>query len=48
MRAMTVEIGLEIEQLTFEIGGCPEQGTVQALSAERADQPLHKWMGQGT
>jgi len=34
MRAMMVEIGLEIEQLAFEIGGCPEQATVQALSAE--------------
>ena len=45
MRAMMVEICLEIEQLAFEIGGCPEQGTVQALSAEGADQPLHKWMG---
>jgi hypothetical protein len=37
MRAMMVEIGLEIEQLAFEIGGCPEQGAVQALSAEGAD-----------
>jgi hypothetical protein len=44
MGAMMVEIGLEIEQLAFEIGGCPEQGTVQALSAEGADQPLHKWV----
>src|SRR6516165_12226299 len=45
MRAMMVKIGFEIAQLAFEIGGCPEQGTVQALSAEGADQPLHKWMG---
>jgi hypothetical protein len=37
MRAIMVEIGLEIEQLAFEIGGCPEQGTVQALPAEGAD-----------
>ena len=47
MRAMMVKIGLEIEQLAFEIGGCPEQRRIQALSAEGADQPLHKWMGQG-
>src|SRR5215469_13727703 len=47
MRAMMVEIRLEIDQLAFEIGGCPEKGTVQALSAEGADQPLHKW-DQGT
>ena len=40
-----VEIGFEIEQLAFEIGGCPEQRTIQALSAEGADQPLHKWVG---
>jgi hypothetical protein len=32
-----VEIGLEIEQLAFDIGGGPEQGTIQALSAEDAD-----------
>ena len=42
---MMVKIGFEIEQLAFEIGGCPEQGTIQALSANRADQPLHKGMG---
>lgn len=47
MRAMMVKIGFEIEQLAFEIGGCPEQRRIQALSAEGADQPLHKWMGQG-
>jgi hypothetical protein len=46
MRAMMVKIGFEIEQLAFEIGGCPEQGTIQALAAEGADQPLHKGMGQ--
>ena len=46
MRAMLVKIGFDIEQLAFEIGGCLEQHTIQALSAEGADQPLHKWMGQ--
>ena len=46
MRAMMVKIGFEIEQLAFEIGGCPEQCTIQALSAESADQPLHNGMGQ--
>ena len=46
MRAMMVKIGFEIEHLTFEIGTCPEQRTIQALSAEGTDQPLHKWMGQ--
>ena len=47
MRATVVEVGFEVQQLVFKIGGCPEQGTIQALSAEGANQPLHKWMGQG-
>ncbi len=47
MRAMMVKIGFEIEQLAFEIGGGPEQRTIQALSAEGANQPLHIGMGQG-
>ena len=47
MRAMMVKIGFVIERLAFEIGGCPEQRTIQALLAEGADQPLHKGMGQG-
>jgi len=47
MRAMMVKIGFEIEQLAFEIGGGPEQRTIQALSADGADQPLRKWMRQG-
>jgi hypothetical protein len=47
MRAMKVKIGFEIEQLAFQIGRCPEQCTIQALSADGADQPLHKGMGQG-
>jgi hypothetical protein len=32
MRAMMVKIGFEIEQLAFEIGGCPEKRTIQAVS----------------
>jgi hypothetical protein len=47
MRAMMVKIGFEIEQFAFEIGSCPEQRSIQALSAERANQPLYKGMGQG-
>src|SRR5215472_19353989 len=47
MGAMVVEVGLEIPQLVFKISGCPEQRTIQALSAEGADQPLHKGMGPG-
>jgi hypothetical protein len=47
MRAMMVKIGFEIEQFAFEIGSCPEQRTIQTLSAERANQPLDKGMGEG-
>ena len=43
---MVVEVGFEIPQLVFKIGGGPEQRTIQALSAERANQPLDKGMGQ--
>jgi hypothetical protein len=47
MRAMMVKVGFESEQFAFQIRGCPEQRTIQALSAEGSDQPLHKRMGQG-
>ena len=47
MRAIVVEVSSEIEQFAFEIGGCPEQRTIRALSAERANQPLYKGTGQG-
>src|SRR5215469_15827914 len=45
MRAMMVKVGFESEQFAFQIRGCPEQRTIQALSAEGADQPLHNGMG---
>jgi hypothetical protein len=38
MRPVMVKIGFEIKQLAFQIGRCPEQRTIQALSAESADQ----------
>ena len=44
---MIVEVGPEIEQLVFEIRGRPEQRAIQTLPSNRADQPLHKGMGQG-
>ena len=47
MGAMMVKISFEIEPLAFEIRSCPEQRTIQALSAEGADQALHQGMGQG-
>ena len=47
MRAMMVKVGFESEQFAFQIRGCPEQRTIQALSADGTDQPLHKGMGPG-
>ena len=42
-----VEACPEIEQLVFEIRSGPEQGAIQILASNRADQPFHKRMGQG-
>ncbi len=47
MRAVRIEICPEIEQLVFQIRRGPEQGAIQLLASNRADQPLHKGMGQG-
>ena len=47
MRAMLVEICLEIEQLAFQIRRGPKQHAIQILASNRADQPLHKRMGEG-
>src|SRR6516164_5786277 len=43
--AILVEVGCEIQQLVFEIGGCPEQRAIQALPAKGANQTLYKRMG---
>jgi hypothetical protein len=47
MRAMVVEVGLEIEQLVFQICRRPEQRAIQILAAKGADEPFHERMGQG-
>src|SRR5437764_11352923 len=52
MRAMVVKVGPEIEQLVFEICCRPKQRQtsermIQILASNGADQPFHKWMGQG-
>src|SRR5438094_196140 len=47
MRAMVVKVGPEIEQLVFEICCRPKQRMIQILASNGADQPFHKWMGQG-
>jgi len=46
MRAMFVEICLEIEQLVFQIRRGPEQRAIQILASDRADEPFHKRMGE--
>jgi len=45
MGATLVEVGCEIQQLVFEIGGCAEQRAIQALPAKGANQTLYKRMG---
>jgi hypothetical protein len=47
MRAMVVEVGLEIEQLVFQICRRPEQRAIQILAAKGAGEPFHERMGQG-
>ena len=49
---MVVKVGPEIEQLVFEICCRPKQRQtsermIQILASNGADQPFHKWMGQG-
>src|SRR5262249_57910671 len=44
MRAVTVVIALELEELHLQIGGRPEQRAVQACAPDGADQPLNEWM----
>ena len=44
---MVVKVGLEIEQLVFEVCRRPEQPVLQVFAPQRADQPFHEWMGQG-
>src|ERR1700676_4170077 len=46
MHAMLIEICLEIEQLVFQIRCGPEQRAIQILASNRADQSLHKRMGE--
>jgi hypothetical protein len=46
MRAVTILVILEIEQLVFKIGARPEHYPVQIFAAHYADQPFNKGMGQ--
>src|SRR5262249_3980963 len=44
MRAVTVVIALELEELHLQIGRRPEERAVQAFAPDAADQPLDEWM----
>src|SRR5882672_2348531 len=44
VRAMTVKVALEIEELHLEIRGGPEQRLVEKFAAYRSDQAFHEWM----
>ena len=46
MRAMFIEISLEIEELCLQISRCPEERPVQALSSYCANQPFNERMPQ--
>ena len=46
MGAVPVEVILELKQFAFEVYGCPEEGSIQELPADRADQPFHERMRQ--
>ena len=41
---MTVVVTLEIEELHLQISGRPEEGGVQTLAPNRANQPFNEWM----
>src|SRR5262245_62546931 len=44
MRAVPVVVALEIEELQLQVGGRPEEGAVEAFTADRADQPFNERM----
>jgi hypothetical protein len=44
MRAMTVIVALEVEELDLQIRGRPEERAIQILAPNGANQPFHEWM----
>jgi len=42
MRAMTIVVTLEIEDLHLQIRRRPEQGAVQTLTPDRANEPFNE------
>jgi hypothetical protein len=44
MRAMTVKVPLEIEELHLQISGRPEEAAVQTFAANGANQPFNEGM----
>ena len=44
MRAMTVIVTLEIEELLLQISNRLEEGTVQTFAPNGANQAFNKWM----
>jgi hypothetical protein len=47
MCAETVVVIPKLEQLVFEISGCPEQRSVQKFTAHGPDEAFHERMGKG-
>jgi hypothetical protein len=46
VRAMTVKVALELEELQLQISGGPEQRPVETFAAYRADQAFDERMRQ--
>ena len=44
MRAVTVVVASEIEELHIQISGRPEQRAVQAFAPNSTDQPFNEWV----
>src|SRR5216684_4157970 len=44
MGAMTVKVLLELMELHLQIGGCPEEGAIQAFPSNRANEPFDEGM----
>ena len=46
VRAMTVKVPLEINELHLQISSRPEQRPVETFAANRSDQAFNEWMRQ--
>jgi hypothetical protein len=45
MRSVAIIEMFEVKQLRLQVGRCPEQGAIEALSSKGSYQAFHKRMG---